>query len=179
MRSQASADHLSQVVFHAMYGTGFDCLKLLCQITTKSVWVNRKAIGDTLQRKGVKAVVEFAPTRLLYVSKMSRALQTKSIGAAKPCNMTRSSFSGRRKRQFSQAFEEYIQSGSGTVSYTANPASLANALRGLVNELVKPENKKKLLEMGTTDWYNAATGEIHNGEFKEEGVSFFGADRLH
>lgn len=127
MRSQASADHLSQVVFHAMYGTVFDCLKLLGQITTKPLWVNREAIGDKLQRKGVNTIVQFTPIRLVVVSKMSRAMQTKSIGAAEPCNMTRSSFSG-RKRQFSQAFEEYIQSGGSAVSYTANPASLAHAL---------------------------------------------------
>lgn len=177
IRTNASQAHMKQVVFHAMYGTAFDDLGVLATITNQPTWAIRSEIGDTLQRKGTTETVQFKPILLKYVSKMSRALQTKAIGNAAPCEATRCSWSGFRERSLADGLAEYLRERSTASQYAPNSASVAAALVRLKNDLMSDTNSGKLKNLGTVDWFSAETGLVVDPKVKETGYSFYGNKR--
>lgn len=177
IRTNATKNHIKQVVFHAIYGSAFDDLGVLSTITNQPVWAVRSEIGDTLQRKGVTETIQFKPILLKYVSKMSRALQTKAIGNAAPCESTRCGWSGFRDRSLAEGLIEYLRERSTASQYAPNSASVAVALVRLKNDLLEASNAEKLKKMGTVDWFSAETGLVVDPKVRETGYSFYGNKR--
>lgn len=177
IRTNASQTHMKQVVFHAMYGTAFDDLGVLATITNQPTWAVRSEIGDTLQRKGTTETIKFRPILLKYVSKMSRALQTKAIGNAAPCEATRCSWSGFRERSLAEGLAEYLRERSTASQYAPNSASVAAALVRLKNDLMADPNADKLKKMGTVEWFSMENGLVADPKVRETGYSFYGNKR--
>lgn len=144
--------HLSQAVFHAMFGTYLDDISILSTVTNHAIWNKRSEMDKAFKRTGVTTIVEFKPVRPIYFSKMAQALLTKSGGNMEPMYVGRPAFSGKRTRHFTAEFKEYLETGKAATAYGSNPSTLAMAIKEDRLEWIK----KHTLDddtIGTTDWY--------------------------
>lgn len=173
MRSGADAFMTSEVVFHAMFGTYLDNLNILEQITNKPKWHNRKELNNVFIKRASQNVVTFKPIVFKMVSKMAQALLTKSLGNIDPMAVSRPSFTGFRKRHFSQEFLTYPTTGRSAVNFSSEPTQLQYALKKLKDELLG--EKEKLKDCGTNGWHvrDAAVGWVPKNIYVEEGSSYF------
>lgn len=173
MRSGADSLKTSEVVFHAMFGTYLENLNVLEKITTKAKWHTRKEVNSVFQKRGEQAKVAFKPITFKYVSKMAQSLMTKSLGNIDPMSVGRPSFTGFRKRTFTQEFLTYITTGRSALNFTSEPTQLQYALKKLKDELLT--EKDKLLTAGTSKWeVKRPSGLWEKCEFEvEEGNLFF------
>lgn len=173
MRSGADSLKTSEVVFHAMFGTYLDNLNVLERITTKAKWHSRKELNNVFIKRASQAAVTFTPITFRMVSKMAQALLTKSLGNVDPMAVSRPSFTGFRKRHFSQEFLTYLTTGRSALNFSSEPTQLQYALKKLKDELLR--EKEKLKECGTSKWeIREATGEwVAKDEVVEEGPAYF------
>lgn len=81
---------------------------------------------------------------------MAQALLTKSLGNIDPMSIGRPSFTGFRKRHFTQEFLTYITTGKSALNFTSEPTQLQYALKKLKDELLS--EKDKLMSAGTSKW---------------------------
>lgn len=81
---------------------------------------------------------------------MAQALLTKSLGNVDPMSIGRPSFTGFRKRHFTQEFLTYITTGKSVLNFTSEPTQLQYALKKLKDELLS--EKEKLMSAGTSKW---------------------------
>lgn len=104
---------------------------------------------------------------------MAQALMTKSLGNIDPMSIGRPSFTGFRKRHFTQEFLTYITTGKSALNFTSEPTQLQYALKKLKDELLT--EKDKLAQCGTSKWEALNNkGEWVQTDFVvDEGSSFF------
>lgn len=173
MRSGSDQLKTSEVVFHAMFGTYLDNLNILEQITSKAKWHTRKEVNSVFQKRGEKEQLTFTPITFKYVSKMAQSLMTKSLGNIDPMSIGRPSFTGFRKRNFTQEFLTYITTGKSALNFTSEPTQLQYALKKLKDELLT--EKDKLMKAGTSKWEKKdKNGVWEKVDFEvEEGNLFF------
>lgn len=173
MRSGADPIKTSEVVFRAVFGTYLDNLDILGKITDRPKWHKRREVNSVFLKRSEQQQMFFTPITFKYVSKMARALLTKSLGNVDPMSIGRPAFTGFRKRNFTQEFLTYITTGRSALNFTSEPTQLQYALKKLKDELMS--EKDKLLISGTNKW--ETIGE--NGDWVkcdnvfEEGDSFF------
>lgn len=140
----------SEVVFHSMFGTYLDNLDILPQITNRQKWHTRKELNTIFQQRSKKGNIVFPPVLFTHVSKMAQALLTKSLGNIEPMAIGRPSFTGFRKRHFTQEFLSYITTGKSALNFTSDPTQLQYALKKLKDELLG--EREKLGFAGTNKW---------------------------
>lgn len=143
MRSESDTLKTFEVVFHAMFGTYLENLNVLEKITNKAKWHTHKEVNAVFQKRAEKEKVVFNPITFKYVSKMSQALMTKSLGNIDPMSVSRPSFTGLRKRTFTQEFLTYITTGRSALNFTSEPTQLQYALKKLKDEFLTEKKKKR------------------------------------
>ncbi|CAH2243224.1 jg18711 [Pararge aegeria aegeria] len=120
MRSGASPLLTSEAIFHAMFGTYLEDLSILQQITNHPKFHQRKDMNSIFLKRSEKNPIFIAPIQFKYVSKMAQALLTKSLNID-PVSTSKPSFSGFRKRTFTQEFLSYLSTGKSAINYSSDP----------------------------------------------------------
>lgn len=170
--SKGTPEQVSQTIFHGIFGTCVEDLGILAQITDNRNWLNRKQLDNAfIADKG--AVVTFTPIQYLFYSKMAAATMMKGSGTTQPMLTSKMVFSGSRKREYSRAFLEYLESGSNRVAYGTDMMSLAHALQRTKESYINSMRSEGLSRAGTTKWVNAATGQEVETVFAESGNYYF------
>jgi hypothetical protein len=167
----------SEVVFHSMFGTYLDNLDVLPQITNHAKWHQRRELNPVYIKRGSQESKIIVPIKFKYVSKMAQSLLTKSLGNVDPVATCRPSFSGFRKRTFTQEFLTYLTTGRASFSFSNDPLQLQFALKKTKDALLEDKDSPKLLTAGTKEWEEEVNGEWKPCNFipVEGSVMFYGS----
>lgn len=168
----------SEVIFHSMFGTYLEDLNILSQITTHAKWHQRKDLNTVFNKRAAQNAAIVSPIKFKYVSKMAQSLMIKSLGNIDPVATSRPSFSGFRKRTFTQEFLTYLTTGKASHSFSNDPMQLQFALKKTKDSLVEDKDSIKLLEAGTKAWEEIKDGVWVESNFVpvEGGLKFYGTN---
>uniref|UniRef100_A0A6M2DEG6 Uncharacterized protein n=1 Tax=Xenopsylla cheopis TaxID=163159 RepID=A0A6M2DEG6_XENCH len=177
IKTKGSTDHMAQILFHAMYGTYLDDLGILQQITSAESWAKRSEMTETFVKRSTGDSKLINPIYLRKFAKMAQALQTRTLGNVDPTATCRPSFSGVRKRMFSNEFSTYLKTGRSISTFSSDPMTLQRAIRKLKEDLTKEMEKDSLLLAGTVKWCTVANGnfqELEDFRPEERALYFYG-----
>lgn len=153
IRTKGDPIKTSQVIFHAMFGTYLDDLEICEQITMNTgKWFQRREVNSVFLKRSEASPITVNPIKFRYVTKMAQALMTKSLGNIDPVDTCRPSFSGIRKRGFTQEFLNYLRTGKSSHSFSSDPIQLQYALKKTKDQVMEDLENVKLLQAGTTEW---------------------------
>lgn len=181
IKTGGDAIKTQEIIFHAMFGTYLQDLTALSEITMHSSrWHQRKDLNDVFSKRAEKPSKVLAPIKFKYILKMDQSLLTKSLGrvdSLTACATSRPSFSGFRKRKFTNEFLIYLSIGNLAHSYSTDPIHLLYALRKTKDTLLKDQNKIKMLQAGTKGWETFIEGQWTECEFSptEGNHKFYGS----
>lgn len=178
IRSGADALKTSEVVFHAMFGTYLEDLSVLSQITSAPKWHQRKDLNSVFHKRASQPAITFKGIYFKYVSKMAQSLLTKSLGNVDPVATSRPSFSGVRKRVFTQEFLTYLQTGKASHSFSSDPLQLQFALKKTKDTLIEEKDSDRMLMAGTTAWETLGARGWTTADFipLEGNIKFYGTN---
>lgn len=77
---------------------------------------------------------------------------TKSLGNVDPVTTSRPSYSGYRKRTFTQEFLTYLATGKSAQSFSNDPVQPQYAMKKVKDQVLEDKESVKLLVAGTTSW---------------------------
>lgn len=152
---------------------------MLSEVTTHNArWHTRKELNEAFMKRSKKPKKMLEPIKFKYVSKMAQSLLTKSLGNVDPCATSRPSFSGFRKRTFTQEFLTYLSTGNSSHSYSSDPLQLQFALKKTKDSLMEEKDNVKMLSAGTKSWETMINGQWVDCDFKptEGNVKFYGSN---
>lgn len=153
MKSGGTVNMTGEAIFHATFGTYMDDLEILESITTKATsWSNRRDMNNVFVQRSTKPQIKPTMIGFKLVAKMAQAMLTKSLGNVEPCFTSRPSFTGFRKRTFTQEFLTYLTTGKGAQSYSSDPNQLQYALKKVKDQILEDIHNVKILKAGTTKW---------------------------
>lgn len=150
-----SPDHIKQVVFHATFGTIFEDLGTLADITNMAQWSQRAELDAAFQRStdGTNVARKLDFTGLIGFTKYSKLVSSNitPFGAGTlPQNVSRPTFAGFRNRIISKELKTYLETGNQGSVFGATAYEIVTHLaakKKLLKEMA--ENK---LTMGTVGW---------------------------
>ncbi|UPT53674.1 MAG: nucleocapsid protein [Bactrocera correcta Orthomyxo-like virus] len=163
--TSANAHELSQIIFHAMFGTAVEDLSILRQITDLNHWQTRKELNKVFVSCEKDLVQVFTPVHFKYISKAASANMMKNTGTLQPMLSNKIVFSGFRKKNYTSAFLAYLESGNNVPAFGKDKASLIYALTQLKMSYIKSVKEGEMKEAGTTKWFKIEGGELVPTEF--------------
>lgn len=76
---------MSEVIFHAIFGTYLDDLGICSQVTDRAArWSQRKSMDCVFMKRSDTTVRTITPIKLKYGAKMAQSLLTKTLGNVDP-----------------------------------------------------------------------------------------------
>lgn len=170
----ASVDHVRQALFHAMFGTIFEDLGILAQITNVPAWQQRAHL-DVVYKKSVDANTSAGlldVKGLITFKKFSKLVSSNitPFGAGTlPQNVARATFAGNRVRVISKELKEYLKDGGQSTVFGATAHSIEaqlDARKRLILEMI--DNK---LTAGTVGWATGFSAKGLKNEWSWDGVT--------
>lgn len=109
MYTNALTSHAQQLVFHSIWGTHIEDLRIP-EFMTGVSFSPRNAFGKTLRGKGTTETLRtFTLPKILKYAKLSQALTTEFNQGGQAQIYNRPTFSGKRETLLGDAFEQYYK----------------------------------------------------------------------
>jgi hypothetical protein len=169
-----SADHVRQCLFHAMFGTIFEDLGVLAEVTNVAQWYQRSDLDLAFQKTtknktqaallNVKGLIQFRKYSKLVSSNIT------PFGAGTlPQYMARHAMAGLRNRHTSKEFKDYMSGGGQNSVFGATAHSIEaqlDARKKVLMDMI--ENK---LNAGTVGWATGYVRDAATNKWVWEGVT--------
>lgn len=145
-----------QIVYHASYGTHFEDLSILAQLTTNATWMSRQQMGNVFQKLGSKTtVVEITPIVNTKASKFRSALLTDILPKSQIQMISTPVFAGRRKVEILKIFIETMEKDStANVAKTDDANEIYKSLRRIKHCVLSTIRETGIILQGTVSWFN-------------------------
>nr|QPL15348.1 nucleoprotein [Hymenopteran orthomyxo-related virus OKIAV175] len=181
MRLMDGTDTIAkQICYHAMFGTFKEDFGILSQITNVANWLTREEMGSVFKSTNTKGIkMDFIPVQQLYYSKLAQANQSGLLTNTQAQICSQPVFSGYTKRKFDEAFFEYYESNTSKSSGGRSIQTMIANYMSMKEELKKNlEKNNRVLNMGTTSWYDIGNTNLKDIAVPIEGLVFSTSGRF-
>lgn len=157
MYSNASKAHVTQLVFHSIWGTHLEDLRIP-EFMTGMVFDPRNTFGNTLRGKGSsKTLVSFKLPKIEKYAKLSQALTTEFNQGGQSQVFNRPTFSGKRQTSLGDAFEQYYKRKRTDAQNPLGGVGLYTKLSQWKKGVLAQVTRDGFINQGVVEW-RSSTG---------------------